>query len=143
MGPGDPNEVVRAAKLADIHDMILQLPDGYDTQIGDGGAVLSGGQRQRLGLARAVYRSPTLVVLDEPNASLDHIGEDALVNAFKQLQAMGATIVVIAHRPSILRVVDKILVMHGGKMGVFGPRDEVFNQAGGPAAGGGNVRQVV
>lgn len=155
MGVGDAEEVVQAAKLADIHEMILQLPKGYDTQIGEGGAVLSGGQRQRLGLARAVYGSPTLVVLDEPNASLDHIGEDALVSAFKALQAMGATVVVIAHRPSILRVVDKILVMHGGKMGMLGPRDEVFGQATGQpagqpsgqktgkAGGGANVRQAV
>ncbi len=125
---GDPitEEVIKSATLAGVHDMILKMPDGYDTQIGEGGAVLSGGQRQRIGLARALFGSPRLVVLDEPNASLDTDGEQALQQALKHLKKSQATAVVITHKTSLLDAVDKLLVMQDGAMVVFGPRDAVI-----------------
>jgi PrtD family type I secretion system ABC transporter len=119
-------EVIEAAILADAHEMILRLPNGYDTQIGAGGARLSAGQRQRVGLARALFRHPKVVVLDEPNANLDRIGEAALLRAIKALQAQGTTIVMVAHHASMLNNVDKLLLLRDGRVEAFGPRNDVL-----------------
>jgi len=123
----DPDEVVKAAKLAGLHEMILRLPDGYDTEIGWAGQILSGGQRQRVALARALYGDPRVVVLDEPNANLDSQGDDALIQAIKALQAKKVTVILITHRPSTLALMDKILVLNGGTVQRFGPRDETLS----------------
>lgn len=125
-GEIDPRKVVEAAKIAGVHEMILQFPNGYETQIGEGGSVLSGGQRQRIALARAVYGLPNLIVLDEPNSNLDEAGETALVNAIRILKELRKTVVVISHRPSVLVVVDKILVLVNGIVQLYGPREEVL-----------------
>ena len=124
----DPEKVVAAAKLADVHEMILALPGGYDTVIGSVGGVLSGGQRQRIGLARAVYGDPKLILLDEPNSNLDENGEAALARALEALKLKNTTVIVVTHRPGILSVLDKLLVMDKGTMTAFGPRQEVINQ---------------
>jgi ABC-type protease/lipase transport system fused ATPase/permease subunit len=104
----------------------MRLPQGYDTEIGEGGSRLSGGERQRLGLARALFGAPRLVVLDEPNANLDTEGELALISAVEQLREAGTTIVIVAHRPSILRVADKLLVLRNGSISAFGESDAVI-----------------
>jgi PrtD family type I secretion system ABC transporter len=142
MGEGKAEDVVAVAKLAGVHDMVLRLSAGYETEIGDSGAALSGGERQRVGLARALYGAPKFVVLDEPNASLDNVGEEALVQAIATLKKRGITQVIIAHRPSILRHVDKILVMRDGAVQMFGPREEVLKKLIGPAQAKAPARQA-
>ncbi|MDV3443400.1 ATP-binding cassette domain-containing protein, partial [Pseudomonas otitidis] len=122
----DPEQVVAAARLAGVHELILRLPEGYDTRLGEGGAGLSGGQRQRIGLARALYRLPALVVLDEPNANLDEDGERALLDALARLGEAGRTRVLITHKPSLLASVDHLLVLKGGQMQAFGPAARVL-----------------
>lgn len=121
-----PEMVVEAAQVAGVHEMILQLPEGYDTPIGPGGIGLSGGQRQRIGLARAIYCYPKIVVLDEPNSNLDDVGERALVGAILELKKRGTTVVLITHRPSILGITDKIAFMREGQLHLYGTRDEVL-----------------
>jgi ATP-binding cassette subfamily C protein EexD len=121
-----PELVVEAAQVAGVHEMILQLPQGYDTPIGPGGIALSGGQRQRIGLARAIYSYPKIVVLDEPNSNLDDMGERALVGAIAELKKRGTTVVLITHRPAILGITDKIAFMKDGQLHLYGPRDEVL-----------------
>jgi PrtD family type I secretion system ABC transporter len=118
--------IVRAAQLAHAHDMILQLPDGYDTQIGEGGAVLSGGQRQRIALARAMFGEPTLIVLDEPNANLDAAGEAALLAALQDLKACGVTVVIVTHSPTLMSSLDKLLLLKNGSLELFGPTAAVL-----------------
>src|SRR5690606_4513664 len=124
-GEVDAEKVVAAAQAAGVHDMILQLPGGYDTPISQGGGALSGGQRQRIGLARALYGEPVIVVLDEPNSNLDEQGEMALARALQALKARRATTVLITHRPNILGLADKIMVLADGKIAIYGPRDKV------------------
>jgi ATP-binding cassette subfamily C protein EexD len=121
-----PEMVVEAAQVAGVHEMILQLPQGYDTPIGSGGTALSGGQRQRIGLARAIYCYPKIVVLDEPNSNLDDIGERALVEAILELKKRETTVILITHRPAILGITDKIAFMREGQLQLFGERDEVL-----------------
>jgi ATP-binding cassette subfamily C exporter for protease/lipase len=125
-GEIDSEKVVQAAKRAGVHDMILHLPEGYDTKLGDGGAGLSGGQKQRLGLARAMYGDPALIVLDEPNSNLDELGEQALVHAVLDLRQRGKTIVLITHRPSAISITTKLLVMSEGTVQMFGPTKDVI-----------------
>ncbi len=130
----DSDAVVTAARKAGVHDMILQLPDGYDTHIGDGGQALSGGQRQRIALARALYGDPKILILDEPNANLDTEGEQALARALQQAKQDGRTIVVISHRTSLLSVVDMIAVLKDGILMKHGPRDTVLGELSKPVA---------
>jgi ATP-binding cassette, subfamily C, bacterial exporter for protease/lipase len=125
-GEIDSEKIVMAAKRAGVHDMILQFPQGYDTVLGDGGAGLSGGQKQRLGLARAIYDDPSLIVLDEPNSNLDEVGEQALIAAIADLHRRQKTIVVISHRTSVLGITTKLLLLVDGKSQLFGPTDQVL-----------------
>ncbi|WP_281560383.1 type I secretion system permease/ATPase [Thalassomonas sp. RHCl1] len=122
----DAEAVHLAARQAGVHDMILRLPQGYDTQIGSGGSFLSGGQRQRIGLARALYGQPTLVVLDEPNASLDEQGEAALEKAIQILKANKTTVIIISHRKHVFTCVDTLFVMNAGVISLGGPREQVL-----------------
>ena len=125
-GQVDSDKVIAAAEAAGLHTMILRFPKGYDTPMGEAGVLLSGGQRQRIGLARALYGDPALVVLDEPNANLDDEGENALVRAVNGLKAKGKTVVLISHRPGIIGVADRLLILHEGIVQASGPREGVL-----------------
>ena len=139
----DTDAVLNAGRAAGAHDMILRLPAGYDTKIGDASAALSAGQRQRIALARALYGDPFLVVLDEPNSNLDSDGDIALQNAIRNLKARGAIVVLIAHRPAVLEHCDKVLILANGSQQAFGPRDSILRKGQAPparpAATGSNV----
>ena len=120
------DEVIAAAQLAGVHELILKFPQGYDTHIGSSGGALSGGQRQRIALARAVFGSPKLLILDEPNSNLDDQGEKELVQALNRIKLNGCTTLVITHRTMILQCVDKMLMLKDGQLAAFGPRNDVL-----------------
>jgi PrtD family type I secretion system ABC transporter len=132
-GDAKDQDIINAAVMAGAHTMILALPKGYETPLGEGGVNLSGGYRQRIGLARALYGDPSLLVLDEPSSNLDMEGEIALANCLSRLKAMGRTVLVISHRQSTMTSVDKILVLHSGIAHMFGPRNEVLAKLAQPA----------
>jgi ATP-binding cassette subfamily C protein len=132
--PPNPAAVLAAAEAAGVHDMIVNLPDGYETSVGESGSALSAGQAQRIALARALYRDPFLVVLDEPNSNLDAEGDEALTQAILGLRARGAIVIVVAHRPSAIAGVDYILVMGKGRQQQFGSKEEVLNRVTAPSA---------
>jgi ATP-binding cassette subfamily C protein EexD len=125
-GEVDPVKVVEAAKMADVHELILRLPDGYDTFIGGNAGFLSGGQRQRVGLARALYGNPILVVLDEPNSNLDEQGERALESALQKLRQQKSTVIIVTHRNNVLAKVNKLLMLQEGQLALYGPREKVI-----------------
>jgi ATP-binding cassette, subfamily C, bacterial len=129
---GSSSLILEAAKLAGCHELIQQLSEGYNTQLGEGGHTLSGGQRQRIALARAIYGQPSFVVLDEPNANLDAAGEEALLHAVQKLKELKTSVVIISHKVNILAVVDKILVMADGAVQLYGPRDAVLQRLNSP-----------
>jgi PrtD family type I secretion system ABC transporter len=133
MGEPDAAKVVQAAQAAQVHELVLKLPKGYDSEIGDGGSALSPGQRQRIALARALYGAPRLVVLDEPNANLDREGDEALVGVLQRLKAERVTVVIVAHRPSLLGSADKLLVLRDGAVDLFGSRKDVLARVTRPA----------
>lgn len=141
----EADKVVAAAQMAGVHELILRLPQGYDTRLGEGGAGLSGGQKQRIGLARAVYGLPALIVLDEPDANLDEAGEQALLAALDRLREQGRTLVLVSHRPALLKGADQLLLLRGGQMQAFGPATRVLQelqQAARPATQSTPVRRV-
>jgi ATP-binding cassette, subfamily C, bacterial EexD len=141
-GEVDSKRVVEAARKAGVHEMILALPEGYDTLIAAGSGGLSGGQRQRIALARALYGNPVLVVLDEPNASLDDVGERALAEAIRRLKAEGVTLFVISHRVSLLRGMDRLLVLREGQLHLYGPTGQVMERMQGKPAPRGRVEST-
>ena len=122
----DADSIVEAAMAAGVHELILRLPNGYDTEIGESGASLSAGQRQRIALARALFRKPFLLVLDEPNSNLDSEGDEALTRAILEMRERGGIAIVIAHRPSALAGVDTVLAMAHGRVQLFGPKEEIL-----------------
>jgi ATP-binding cassette subfamily C exporter for protease/lipase len=122
----DPQKIVAAAQQAGVHELILRMPQGYDTQLGEDGSGLSGGQKQRVALARALYGNPSVVVLDEPNSNLDTVGEAALASAIVQLKAQGTTVILVTHRSSVLAQADKLLVLNDGRLQAFGPSQDVL-----------------
>lgn len=122
-------DIIEAARTAGVHEMILAMPDGYTTQIGTMAQSLSGGQNQRLGLARAIYGMPRLLVLDEPNSNLDKTGDEALTKAITKLRSKGSTVIVMAHRPSVIMAVNKVMILHKGRMAMFGDKDEVIRSS--------------
>lgn len=136
----DASKIVEAARAAGVHELVLRLPEGYATAIGEGGASLSAGQRQRLGLARALYGDPFLVVLDEPNANLDAAGDEALASAIQNVRRRGGIVVLVAHRPVALAHVDQVLVLADGRQQAFGARDEVLARVLKAPSAGGMVR---
>jgi PrtD family type I secretion system ABC transporter len=131
-GDASPEQIIEAARMAGVHELIQSLPEGYNTDIGDAGVKLSGGQRQRLALARAVLGTPPIVVLDEPNASLDVRGEECLVEAIRQLSRNGSSVVIITHRSNMVSHVDRILVLSEGTVHLYGAREEVMRRLGMP-----------
>ncbi|HET7595108.1 MAG TPA: ATP-binding cassette domain-containing protein, partial [Stellaceae bacterium] len=143
LGDANPTAVIEAAKLVGLHELIMRLPRGYNSEIGEAGLRLSGGQRQRIGLARAVFGRPRLVVLDEPNASLDHEGEEALHQAIARLKEAGTTVVMIAHRPSVLGLADKLLVLRNGSVEAYGSRAEVIAKLNAPGMNRRNAAAAV
>ena len=124
----DPTKLIAAATKAGVHEVILRLPQGCKTQVGEGGAMLSGGQRQRIALARALYDDPFLVILDEPDSNLDANGEQALTNAISGIRARGGIAIVIAHRPSAVSAVDHVLMLNEGRVQAFGAREQVLRR---------------
>lgn len=142
-GDATDEEVIRAAMMADCHQMILQLDQGYDFMLGDGALQLSGGQRQRVGLARALFRGPRFVVLDEPNASLDTQGDAALVGAIEELKRQGVTTIVISHRSNLLRLADKVLVLQEGRVGRFGDARTVLAEFAGGRSPSQSSREAI
>lgn len=126
LGAVDADRVVAAAQRAQVHELILRLPEGYDTRIGQTDYILSGGQMQRIGLARALYDEPALVILDEPNANLDADGEASLVRCIRQITHDGVTVVMVTHKPSLLECIDRVLVLRDGRVEAYGPREELL-----------------
>jgi ATP-binding cassette subfamily C protein len=124
----DSAKVVAAAKKAAAHDMIVSLPDGYDTRVSVGGGRLSGGQIQRIGLARAMYDDPVIVILDEPNSNLDNDGSVALNQAIRSLKEEGKSVLIMAHRPAAIQECDTLLVLDNGARAAFGPKDKVLRE---------------
>lgn len=122
----DADKVLAAAQMAGVHSLILQMPEGYDTRLGEGGAGLSGGQKQRIGLARALYGLPALIVLDEPNANLDEAGEQALLQAIAQLKELKRTLILITHKPNVLTLTDQLLILREGQLQAYGPTAKVL-----------------
>lgn len=141
-GERDSGKIVEAAQRAGVHDMILRLPDGYDTRIGEGGLALSGGQRQRVGLARAMYGDPALLVLDEPNANLDEAGDSALLEALQAMKREMRTVFVMTHRPNVLNVADTVMILAGGTIKAYGPRETVLSGIPGLVRNAGADRQA-
>jgi ABC-type protease/lipase transport system fused ATPase/permease subunit len=127
MAEADPRQIIAAAQLADVHELILRLPQGYQTAVGEFGHLLSGGQRQRIGLARAVFGNPKLVVLDEPNSNLDPAGEAALVRAITELRQRRCTVVVVSHKLNVVHALDETLLLQDGAVRAHGPSDEVLS----------------
>src|SRR6056297_2884763 len=144
-------DIVAAATLSGAHDMVQKLSNGYETDVGDGGTMLSGGQRQRVGLARAVYKYPSMIVLDEPNSNLDNVGEQALAQCIQELKKMGKTVILVTHKAGLLSLSDKTVMLRDGKVEQFAPTQEFFQQQKAAAeekskqkaAGGSNSSSVV
>lgn len=127
------DKILAAARAAGVHDLVIHLPEGYETRVGEAGSALSAGQRQRVALARALYGDPFLVILDEPNSNLDSEGEAALTVAIQGVRARGGIAIVVAHRPSALASLDQVLVMANGRIQAFGPKNEILNKITRPA----------